>query len=606
MHAEHKVGRMNPLLLAFALLLEISFYHSALALEGTNPTGTALDSSISAPLTKEDSTKDVKTKPVITPELAQCTLEIGRQIFKPIHTDSPWYREERVGDYRIRIVKDQVLAIREADRQPIWNVKSSKGQYLQWLTRDGEIGYLVGYEVDGEGRFTRYAAPLRVRRLDLKIGRWLPDLPIEAPNERKVQSILAILARDHYVMVLSALVKASASADQEKPVSDYQVTCFRDGKASPRWSKSFPVATERPGPGVYLWAPRKPDYAVSILNHLAWLGDRLLVCPEAMHPLLCLNRDTGANIWQLDRPWEFERGFIGPSVWSHYLGRFRLEQTFHDNPKDSDRARQDFDKQFTCALVGGPVVVPISPENKTDEYRFFLAVSKGPASHLSGYISDCILYEFNKQGKPVSLLKLPQMVSGSQVHLLKVGIVWKCQNQSFFKVVPSPHEMRIGMGPGGPDLLTRMPWFRQLTRTHPEGWLVADRSGDPLAFSDAHAFCLPAGGFVGHQNKSIYHFPLTVLDLQTGVEHSSLLHVPFKSELPRPKANYSEDQTADGRQVIHAFGPYLLGVSGLRVDGKTLEITLGMENWSAVLAFDIGKSDLLCTVAVPADVPPVR
>jgi hypothetical protein len=53
--------------------------------------------------------------------------------------------------------------------------------------------------------------------------------------------------------------------------------------------------------------------------------------------------------------------------------------------------------------------------------------------------------------------------------------------------------------------------------------------------------------------------------------------------------------------VIHKLGPYLLGVTGLRVDGKALEITLGMGNWSAVLSFDLGKSDLLGAGPAPPE-----
>ncbi len=606
MNAQPCIGRTSALRL-LALVGGLLLCRAGYALETASTANSSGTASGSSAFVQEEPAKDAqKPKLVITPELAQCTLEIGRQILKPIHTASPWYREEPVGDRRIRLSKNQVIAIRAADRQPIWSAKSAEAQHLHWLTSDDERAYLVGYEVDSEGRFLRYAAPPRVRRLDLKTGRWLPDLPVEAPKDRKAQGILAVLARDAYVMVLCALVKAGAGADQEMPVSDYQVTCFRDGKATPRWSKSFPATRERPGPGVYLWATRTPDYATSALNHLAWLGDALLVCPEAVQPLFCLNPDTGTKIWQLDRPWEFERGFIGPSVWSHYLGRFRLEQTFGEKPKETARARQDFDKQFTCALIGGPVIVPFSPEHNTDEYRIFLAVSKGPPGHLSGYISDCILYEFDKQGEPVSLLKLPQMVSGSQFRILKGGLAWKCQNESFFKVVPSPHRRGIGMGPGGPDLLTRMPWFRQLTPPHPDGWLVADRGGDPLAFSETYAFCLPAGGYVGHQNKSTYHFPLAALDLEAGVEHALLLHAPFKGELPRPKTDYSQTQSADSRQVVHTFGPYVLGVTGLRVDSKALEITLGMENWSAVLTFDLGKSDLLRAVVLPEGPDPVK
>src|SRR5216684_2785643 len=270
MNPEQKFGRVTPLVLAFALPLELFLCRSAFALQTTIVATPVTASCTSGAFPEEEPAKEAqKSKLVITPELGQCTLEIGRQVLKPIHTASPWYREERLGDFRIRLIKDQIVAIRQADRKRVWSAKSAEGQSLHWLTRDGETAYLVGYEVDAEGRFTRYAEPPHIRRLDLKIGQWLPDLAVEAPKDRKAQGILAVLARDGYVMVLSALAKVANDANQEKPVSDYQVTCFRDGKVTPRWSKSFPASAERPGPGVYLLAARRPDYAASGLNHLA-------------------------------------------------------------------------------------------------------------------------------------------------------------------------------------------------------------------------------------------------------------------------------------------------------------------------------------------------
>jgi ankyrin repeat protein len=600
------LGQRFLLLFALTILGGLLIYSTESSLGSSSGPGLFGTSSGPGASENEPAGDEQKPKPVIKPDLAQCTLEVGRQTLKPIHTASPGYREERVGDRRVQVTKDKVIAVRATDYQQIWSAKAADGRSLQWLAHEGEIAYFLGYEVNDQGRFTGYSMPPSVRRLDLKTGRWLSDLSVAAPKERKVQTILAVLAKDDYVMVLSALVKGDAGADLEKPASDYQVTCFRHGKVTPHWSKSFTAVGARPGPGAYLMAPRTPDYAYSVLQHLAWLGDTLLVCPEAMQPLICLNPDTGTKIWQLDRPWEFERGFIGPSVWSHYMGRFRLREEFGEKPNETALARAQFDKQFSCALVGGPAVVPVVPEHE-GEHRIFLAVSKGPADHFSGYISDCILFEFNEKGEPMSLVKLPQMVTGSQFHLVKDGVVWMGQDESFFEVVPSRHQRGIGMGLGGPDFLTRMPWFRQLTPRHANAWLVADRAGDPVAFGDIHAFRLPGGGYVEPENKSIYHFPLSAINLETGVERSFLLHVPFKGDLPRPKENYSETRSANGRLVIHNLGPYLLGVTGLRVDGKGLEITLGMENWSAVLSFDLGKSDLLGAGPAPPEGPdPVK
>jgi hypothetical protein len=51
---------------------------------------------------------------------------------------------------------------------------------------------------------------------------------------------------------------------------------------------------------------------------------------------------------------EFERGFIGPSVYSYYLGRFGLESDRDRNKDDIEKARKQFDEQYECSIVAVP------------------------------------------------------------------------------------------------------------------------------------------------------------------------------------------------------------------------------------------------------------
>src|SRR5262249_35485254 len=155
---------------------------------------------------------------------------------------------------------------------------------------------------------------------------------------------------------------------------------------------------------------------------------------------------------------------------------------FEKDPKKIASARQGFSKYWSCAIVGGPAVVRLPFERGADTHSIFVAVSKGPAQHLGGYVSDCVLYEFNDHGQPVSIVKLTQMVRGAKFRVRKDGVVWKCQNEAYFKAAISHHTGNFGGGPGGPDLLTRIPWFRQLTPVERTAALVADKSGDPAAF----------------------------------------------------------------------------------------------------------------------------
>src|SRR5262249_45576955 len=172
------------------------------------------------------------------------------------------------------------------------------------------------------------------------------------------------------------------------------------------------------------------------------------------------------------------------------------------------------------------------------------------------------------------------------------GVVWKCQDEAFIRLAASKDGGEPGCGPGGSDLLSSIPWMRRLNRMQPHAWLRTGPAGDATAFGKTHTFCLPSGGYVARPDDSVYHFPLSAVDLQTGDERRCVLHVPFKGKVPPPKTNNSAGSRR-GRGTVQASGPYLLAITNLRLEGNILEVTLGMEKWSSSVAFDLSKADSL-------------
>ena len=111
------------------------------------------------------------------------------------------------------------------------------------------------------------------------------------------------------------------------------------------------------------------------------------------------------------------------------------------------------------------------------------------------------------------------------------------------------------------------------------------QAGDPLTFGDPFSFRVCAGGYV-YPAQPIYRFPITAVDLKTGVDHPLLLNVPYKGKVPEPTTNYSRSGSK-GKDRWRTFGPHMLAITGLEVEGMRLRVVLGMEKWSGVLAFDI-------------------
>ena len=518
----------------------------------------------------------------IAPKLETITLSLGDLSLKRIGDAVTWQRTINANGIQVVVDKTKVTGMQIADRKVLWTSESVDGCQLGWVTANGNVGLLVAYHVNDQGQFDRYSDACRMRRIDLQTGKWQADLQIEPGKDKKVNSLLAAVASEGDLAVLVSLNSIDGPVEDDAPIVAYQLTCFRGDKSAPRWSKAFKADKERGYGGVYVWGITPPKYAGSDNQKLTWLDETLIVAAEDLQPIMALNRDTGTQLWQVEKIWEFDRGFIGPSVYNHYIGRFGVEEHDEGGLAGVDAKRKVFDQQFTCAVIGGPAVVPLNFERGSDSHSIFVAVSKSTADDWPDYLSDCVIYELNEKGTPISMVKVPQLVDGGQFKVLKDGLVWAGQNESFLKLVPSQGFQGLGMGPGGPDLISRLAWFHQTNWTPPQAWLTSDRAADPVAFNQADVFFLPGGGYIVDRDDHEYKFPITMLDLATGLERDLVLNVPFEGTIPVPDTNYSGSE-----EGFHKMGSYILAVTDLSAADESLDVTIGMENWSRTFKFSL-------------------
>ncbi|MBI4601164.1 MAG: hypothetical protein HY721_04305, partial [Planctomycetes bacterium] len=331
-------------------------------------------------------------KPQIRPRLEECSLEAAGRALKPAGPRLRAGQADGGGELWLSVQGDSVTALSRTRGEPLWTARSADGSQLAWLGSGGGVLYLVGYRTDPQAGQQVQVSPHRVARLDLKSGKWLESLVLGTeggtqPPERTVLEVLAGEEDEEHVLVLSSL--ARPAPDQREPsVSAYEVACFRAGEVRPLWSRTFAAEGERPYTGGYLWAPRTPQYAASALQRLVRLEETVLVAPEAVQPIRCLSAATGTELWRVERPWELQRGFVGPSVWSHHIGRFgiwrHLSATDAESREAEATARASFDRMFRCAVVGGPVLVPRKGA-RAGTHSIFLAVSRGPREGFTGY-----------------------------------------------------------------------------------------------------------------------------------------------------------------------------------------------------------------------------
>jgi hypothetical protein len=378
------------------------------------------------------------------PQFEQSTIEINANVVKPIHVISPWRNAHRSGGHRLVIKDDAVTAVDPATGKERWSLKTVDGSKLEWLAGDNAIAY-----------FSAVGPEAKVRRLDIDKAKWLDPLLLVlkgemAPNGAQIRDALI----DDKTLVLLSAEKAPADVK----IENYRVSLFEGNETTPVWSKTFQAAQERAYTGGLLWAARRPDYAISSVQSLNWVGKHLLVCAGPRQDLLCLDRAKGKEIWRLPRVWEFDRGFTGPSVWSNHLSRFGLDSFTEYTAKDPSgivnykgkkgieaqqlaqkdakaelaAARKEHEELYDCSLVAGPVVVSTGKALRGDQdYAIFVGVAKGPnRGRWSGYRSDCIVYEIGRSGQMVGRAVVPRMVNGWQFGQVENGVVWSCQRRA--------------------------------------------------------------------------------------------------------------------------------------------------------------------------------
>jgi hypothetical protein len=536
--------------------------------------------------------EEAKAAAPISPVLEQCTLEIenGRSV-KPIFLSSRPLAHYSAGNLRVFLDKNTVSTrkLEALDDTIHWKAEAKPELQLVWLGTDAKVIYLAGIEPNNDKLVEKSGVSAKINLLEVESGKWLEELVLEKPEAKEIERVEALEVSNNQVVVLSAIRDNDKGFEGEGNLLRYRVSFFKDGGTRPLWSKTYTSAgvVARDGAAL-LWSSRSPEKARPSLQKLGFLGSDIIVCAGPVEPIVCLDA-SGKESWRTQKLWEFERGFIGPSVWQHVIGRNRKED---DEPaKDRKDAKPNRAEESGYAnIVGGPIIVK-SPQ-KDGGTSIFVAVAKAPSPRWAQYLADCTVYELNENGRPSAMANLPRMVLGGSFKVHKDGLVWACQNKAFVKLTMSENRLLgLGFGPGGPDCLCRVDWYRQLGATKADAWLQSDPAGNPVAMSVTHAFRVVTGGYVTNPKTKIYQFPIAVVDLKNGAAREIVLKVTYSGDMPKPESNFRHSEAASGKDRYETRGPYLLAITWLEIEGSRLRVHLGMENWTRSLVFDI--DDLL-------------
>jgi hypothetical protein len=461
------------------------------------------------------------------------------------------------------------------------------GLSLKWLGGDQSQAYFRAY-TRGDGRGKIPTPQREVRRLNLQSGQWEAPIPILGEQSAIPDACLAM------GRTLVVLVKRLKPGDFGAAVEGYRLLgCDRsDGRRL--WEVEEPSRGEASRGGAFLLAPMDAD--VEDVAPLTEFGGKLLVCAGPKEDLLCLDPASGKLDWRLGRLWEYERGYTGPSVWRHHLGRFGGDSFGFDLNDAKEKAafeaeRKRFDEQYDCLILGGPVVVEVRDTFRDRaERHFFMAISRARSGLWPGQTGECQIYEINSRGEPISLSPVPRAVLGSDWTAAKGGLVWACRDRSWLRVRGTSENV-FGGFPGEASTYLDCDWFIKPQPALDTGWLSGQPAGDPIAFTDLMAVRTTGGGSFGAKGDHIVRFPLALTDLATGQQSALNLALPFQGTVKQPTVNLRGKYGPDGKEIGNlTWGPYLIGLTDLQTQGNHLRITVAMDrDWSETLEFPLGE-----------------
>lgn len=501
------------------------------------------------------------------PELQTAELVLGEHTFKPVHVVSPARPSLAAGGVAI-CRDDSDLVAKKADATDAWRISPPANWHQSVLATDPSCVYLLRWP-DPKHAPDGYSGERAVARVALETGKPLESLELfqepQQPSKDQFE-IISVLADKDLVAVLGKRWREEEAKDDLQPQT-LRVSLYRQGRSKPEWTRDLESDDRKYGVQMGVSAARNPVGAGCGITPLTRLDEDLLVCATSTAPLMRLSGKDGRTIWEIPRVWEFKRGFVGPSVWQHYMTRCIAD--------GDEGGRKAFYSQNSCWNAAGPAVVHEVIAGH-DSYVFFavgIASKRGWDACLEEYTADCVVFEISGRGEVTARLTMPRFVSGGQFQQVEGSLVWAGPEHTLSRITPIRFSGVTGMGPGGPDCVGQLDWFRAYPE--PVRWarLMTGQWSDPFVTSGKTAIRFAGSGYVKDNERALYHFPVRIFDLENGADSLVDLRVRLSQAITE------EDMEGKGSH-------YDFGLPGMEIVGDLLRIFISNDQAQHALEFD--------------------
>jgi hypothetical protein len=549
---------------------------------------------------------------------SKAVLRIGGSDLKPIAALTPAPEGALVGDLRIRIDGNRVFAVRATDGKAAWTAVAKGADSVGvFAIGNGTLWcgqWRMAATDKDPSRPSLCVDPGAVHRLRMD-GTWV-DPPLRGPApvqvEDRFEHVMDVLPLADGAIVLRSFPWKRAPFEEGGTV---RITRFRGEPPVPVWSRTLDYARlheyRLPYPG---WIP--PEGGFDDRRRLTLAGHHLVITPTTEGDITALEVESGETAWTLKRAGEWERWFIGPSVWA------------------SGISCPDEMAKRSWRIFGGPVAVPYDRGSGTEGatytdkppparpgYRLFLVVAKEKVENRPpkepgeqkdgesttfremseigetdsrGHNVDPVVYEVNDRGEPVAMAVLPRMAADAPRRVTPGGALFTGEERYGLRMawlVPTFQHTGEGMN-GTSQHLARVAWWRHLPE-FPAGPPARQRFRLPAPWERARTagpsdlYRLDTGAYRTTEEPSTLRFPIVRTDLATGADERFTVQVPFRGAPPQDKFTESYTESEEG-WTPDPDGPPTVFVSDMALSGRMLHITLHAGNGPpALLVFEL-------------------
>lgn len=532
---------------------------------------------------------------------SQATLSDGPRSVRSLRIEGAIEPEHPVEGGTLR-VKGSVVERLDTTRKVVWRHDAGRFVDLRFLTGHGDAVVLAE---SSSGLFVQPKPGIALRRLRLADGQKLETLVIPATPEesRRRGEILGAVTIGEGLFVLSQSLDWS---DKTAWLTRrYQVDRFQETWT---WSRSFEPEAALPADEI---EPIHRERDLANLQTLSRMGDRLVVCAGPRESVMVLDAATGETRWQIPRLWEYQKGFIGPSVFSHFIDRYAL---WHFDAKSQGRFRRangersipDWEQEpkamgdlktrkeraakLRGSIVAGPVVLQVSG-GKWPDFSLFVVTSQAGEILSPARLDECVVYELEEDGDCIGMATLPRFVDPTRFRTLEDSVVWQSERSDRLRLFPSSRKPRpLGGGAGNPEKTIDIEWQparygrTPLVKEARKAWLRQGVFAEAAAFHGEKLLSVTEGGFIEREGSGAFRYPLMLTDFNSGETRRLMLNLPFEGEVipPEGKSARSGDQWV-------ADTPFLMTIESLAARGQELlvEFHYGYFRWT--LAFDLDE-----------------